>query len=101
MIYKILTEFYFLVIRELKREEEKITIKLVQFSQLYIPSFVLVPLLRPDREELQIVENVGNLPQNTENLDFWVELEEEEEEEEGVKQRMSVADQQDLSPCFA
>ena len=99
MIYKILTEFYFLVIRELKREEEKITIKLVQFSQLYIPSFVLVPLLRPDREELQIVENVGNLPQNTENLDFWVEL--EEEEGEAVKQRMSEADQQDLSQCFA
>ena len=45
------------------------------------------------------MENVGNLLQNTENLDFWVEL--EEEEEEGVKQRMSVADQQDLSPCFA
>ena len=80
MIYQILTEFYFLVIRELKTGEEKITIKLVQFIQLYIPSFVSVPLYgRPDREELQIVENVGNLPQNTENLDFWVELEEEEE----------------------
>ena len=74
MIYHDVTEFYFLVIRELKRGEEKITIKLVQFIQLYIPSFVSVPLYgRPDREELQIVENVGNLPQNTENLDFWVE----------------------------
>ena len=91
MIYHIPTEFYFLVITELKIGEDYHKARPVQ-PTLHPLICLSTVMGRRDREELQIVENVGNLPQNTENLDFGVE---------SVEQRMSKANQQDLSQCFA